>query len=126
MQLTPSSREALNSFLAQLVEGHIRYYMTDANRRPASKESGAALELIDVVKNDVKRETESSKPATASRAPAMACSRSGWPALSPRSRRASGPGAVGQFHSSPKTTPKDVRFHEGDDASHQAVSWHKP
>jgi len=54
MQLTASSRGALNSFLAELVEGHIRYHMSDPDRRPASKEARAAQELIDVVKSYVK------------------------------------------------------------------------
>jgi hypothetical protein len=49
-----SSRGALNSFLAELVEGHIRYHMSDPDRRPASKEARAAQELIDVVKSYVK------------------------------------------------------------------------
>lgn len=54
MQLTAASRGALNSFVAALVEGHIRYHMTDPDRRPASREARAAQELIDVVKSYVK------------------------------------------------------------------------
>jgi DNA-binding FrmR family transcriptional regulator len=54
MQMTASSRGALNSFLAELVEGHIRYHMSDPDRRPASKKARAAQELIDVVKSYVK------------------------------------------------------------------------
>ena len=54
MQLVAAARGALNSLLAELVEGHIRFHMVDPDRRPTSAEAQAAQELIDVVKGYVR------------------------------------------------------------------------
>lgn len=54
MQLVAACRGALNSLLAELVEGHVRYHMVDPDRRPTTAEARAAQELIDVVRSYVK------------------------------------------------------------------------
>ena len=53
MQLTAATRGAISSLLAELVEGHIRYHMSDPDHKPSSREARAAQELIDVVKSYV-------------------------------------------------------------------------
>ncbi len=50
MLLISAARGAMNSLMAEVVEGHIRDHMVDPNRRPTSAEARAAQELIDVVK----------------------------------------------------------------------------
>lgn len=50
MLLISAARGGMNSLMAEVVEGHIRYHMVDPDRRPTSTEARAAQELIDVVK----------------------------------------------------------------------------
>ncbi len=54
MRLIAAARGAMNSLMAEVVEGHIRYHMVDPDRRPTSAEGRAAQELIDVVQSYVK------------------------------------------------------------------------
>jgi DNA-binding FrmR family transcriptional regulator len=54
MQLISAARGAMNSLMAEVVEGHIRYHVVDPDRRPTSTEARAAQELIDVVKGYLK------------------------------------------------------------------------
>lgn len=54
MQLVAATRGAMNSLLAELVEGHVRHHMVDPERRPSSSEARAAQELIDVVRSYVR------------------------------------------------------------------------
>ncbi|MGH7593885.1 MAG: metal/formaldehyde-sensitive transcriptional repressor [Gemmatimonadales bacterium] len=54
MQLIAAARGAMNSLMAEVVEGHVRYHMVDPDRRPTSAEARAAQELIDVVRSYVK------------------------------------------------------------------------
>ena len=54
MRIISAARGALNSLMAEVVEGHIRYHMVDPDRRPTSAEARAAQELMDVVQAYVK------------------------------------------------------------------------
>jgi DNA-binding FrmR family transcriptional regulator len=54
MQLVAACHGALNSLMAELVEGHVRYHMVDPDRRPTTAEARAAQELIDVVRSYVR------------------------------------------------------------------------
>ena len=42
-------RGAINSLMAEIIEGHIRYHVVDPDRQPTSERAKAAQELIDVV-----------------------------------------------------------------------------
>ena len=50
LQTLAACRGALNGLLAEIVEGHIRHHVVDPDKRPDTKESQAAQELIDVVR----------------------------------------------------------------------------
>lgn len=50
MRLIAAARGAMNSLMAEVVEGHVRYHLIDPDRHPTSAEAEAAQELIDVVK----------------------------------------------------------------------------
>mgnify|MGYP001565259148 CR=1 FL=1 len=43
-------RGAINSLMAEVIEGHIRFHVVDPDRNPSSDRSKATQELIDVVK----------------------------------------------------------------------------
>jgi len=43
-------RGAINSLMAEIIEGHIRHHVLDPNHDPISEKARAAQELIDVVK----------------------------------------------------------------------------
>ena len=43
-------RGAINSLMAEIIEGHIRFHVVDPDRQPTSEKGKAAQELIDVVK----------------------------------------------------------------------------
>ncbi len=43
-------RGAINSLMAKIIEGHIRFHVVDPDRQPTSENAKAAQELIDVVK----------------------------------------------------------------------------
>lgn len=49
-----TARGALDSLMAEVVEGHIREHMVDPGRRPTAAETRAADELIDVVRRYVR------------------------------------------------------------------------
>ena len=40
----------MNSLMAEVVEGHVRFHLIDPDRHPTSAEADAAQELIDVVR----------------------------------------------------------------------------
>jgi FrmR/RcnR family transcriptional regulator, repressor of frmRAB operon len=50
LQLVAACRGALNSLMAELVEGHIWFHVLDPNRSKDSAQAAAAEELIDIVK----------------------------------------------------------------------------
>ncbi len=43
-------RGAINSLMAEVIEGHIRFHVVDPDQQPTSERARAAQELIDVVK----------------------------------------------------------------------------
>jgi DNA-binding FrmR family transcriptional regulator len=43
-------RGAINSLMAEIIEGHIRFHVVDPDQHPTSERAKAAQELIDVVK----------------------------------------------------------------------------
>jgi DNA-binding FrmR family transcriptional regulator len=43
-------RGAINSLMAEVIEGHIRYHVVDPDHQPSTEKAKAAQELIDVVK----------------------------------------------------------------------------
>ncbi|HUE12770.1 MAG TPA: metal/formaldehyde-sensitive transcriptional repressor [Planctomycetaceae bacterium] len=43
-------RGAMNSLMAEIIEGHIRHHVVDPDRQPTSGRAMAAQELIDVVR----------------------------------------------------------------------------
>ena len=43
-------RGAINSLMAEVIEGHICYHVVDPDQHPTSEKAKAAQELIDVVK----------------------------------------------------------------------------
>ena len=47
-------RGAINSLMAEVLEGHIRFHVVDPDRRPTSSQAMAAQELIDVIKQYVR------------------------------------------------------------------------
>jgi FrmR/RcnR family transcriptional regulator, repressor of frmRAB operon len=50
LQLVAACRGALNSLMAELIEGHIWFHVLDPNRSKDSAQAAAAEELIDIVK----------------------------------------------------------------------------
>jgi len=50
MRLIAAARGAMNSLMAEVVEGHVRFHIVDPDGDPTSPEAEAAQELIDVVK----------------------------------------------------------------------------
>lgn len=50
LQLVAACRGALNSLMAELVEGHIRFHVLDQNKGKGSPQLVAAEELIDIVR----------------------------------------------------------------------------
>jgi FrmR/RcnR family transcriptional regulator, repressor of frmRAB operon len=47
-------RGAMNSLMAEILEGHIRLHVLDPKREPTSAQAGAAQELIEVIKRYLK------------------------------------------------------------------------
>jgi DNA-binding FrmR family transcriptional regulator len=43
-------RGAINSLMAEVIEGHIRYHVVDPDQQASTEKAKAAQELIDVVK----------------------------------------------------------------------------
>jgi len=47
-------RGAINSLMAEIIEGHIRYHVVNPDQHPSTDQAKAAQELIDVVKTYLK------------------------------------------------------------------------
>ena len=54
LQLMSAARGAMNSFMAVLLEGHIRSHVLDTRRRPTQGQTLAANEVIAMVKSYLK------------------------------------------------------------------------
>jgi len=54
LQLIAAARGALNSLMAEILEGHIRFHIVNPDGKPKSKQAGAARELIAVVRSYLK------------------------------------------------------------------------
>jgi FrmR/RcnR family transcriptional regulator, repressor of frmRAB operon len=54
LQLVAACRGALNGLMAELIEGHVRYHVLDAERGANTPQADAAEELIGVVKTYLK------------------------------------------------------------------------
>jgi len=50
LHVTIACRGALNSLIAQILEGHIRFHVVNPDRRPSSAQARAAQEVIGVLK----------------------------------------------------------------------------
>jgi len=50
LQTIAACRGAINSLMAEVIEGHIRFHVVDPDEKPTSKQAKAAQELMDVVK----------------------------------------------------------------------------
>lgn len=51
LHILSATRGAMDSLMAEVIEGHILIHIVDPNRRPTSDQSKAAQELIDVIKS---------------------------------------------------------------------------
>ena len=51
LQVMSAARGAMNSLMAELLEGHIRSQVLNRKPRPSSKQAAAAEEVIDMVKS---------------------------------------------------------------------------
>jgi len=54
MRLITAARGAINGLMAEVIEGHIRTHMIDANRKPTRAEEQAADELLNVLRTYIK------------------------------------------------------------------------
>ena len=54
LQQVAACRGALNGFMAELFEGHIRCHVLDENETPKQRQKRAAEELIDIVHSYMK------------------------------------------------------------------------
>ena len=54
LQLMSAARGAMNSLMAELLEGHIRSHVLDTRRRPTQEQTLAANEVIAMVKSYLK------------------------------------------------------------------------
>jgi DNA-binding FrmR family transcriptional regulator len=54
LQQVAACRGALNGFMAELFEGHIRCHVLDENQKPKPRQKRAAEELIDIVHSYMK------------------------------------------------------------------------
>jgi DNA-binding FrmR family transcriptional regulator len=54
LQLMSAARGAMNSLMAELLEGHIRNHVLSGKQRPTSQQVAAADEVIDMVKSYLK------------------------------------------------------------------------
>ncbi len=54
LQVMSAARGAMNSLMAELLEGHIRSHVLDGRQRPTSQQAMAADEVIDMVKSYLK------------------------------------------------------------------------
>jgi DNA-binding FrmR family transcriptional regulator len=51
LHLVSAARGAINSLMAELLEGHIRHHVLDGSRNPTSAQRAAADEVIEMVKS---------------------------------------------------------------------------
>jgi DNA-binding FrmR family transcriptional regulator len=54
LQVMSAARGAMNSLMAELLEGHIRYHVLSRKQRPTSHQVSAADEVIRMVKSYLK------------------------------------------------------------------------
>jgi DNA-binding FrmR family transcriptional regulator len=54
LHILSATRGAMDSLMAEVIEGHILLHIVDPNRRPSSEQSKAAQDLIDVIKSYLK------------------------------------------------------------------------
>ena len=54
LQRVATCRGAINSLMAEILEGHVRHHILDPKRKPKTDRSRAAQELIDVVNTYLK------------------------------------------------------------------------
>jgi DNA-binding FrmR family transcriptional regulator len=54
LQLMSAARGAMNSLMAELLEGHIRYHVLSGKQKPTYQQVAAADEVIDMVKSYLK------------------------------------------------------------------------
>jgi FrmR/RcnR family transcriptional regulator, repressor of frmRAB operon len=54
LQRIAACRGAINSLMAEVLEGHVRHHILDPTRKPKTEKSRAAQELIDVVNTYLK------------------------------------------------------------------------
>jgi DNA-binding FrmR family transcriptional regulator len=54
LQVMSAARGAMNSLMAELLEGHIRSHVLNGKQKPTSKQVTAADEVIDMVKSYLK------------------------------------------------------------------------
>jgi DNA-binding FrmR family transcriptional regulator len=50
LQTIAACRGAINSLMAEIIEGHVRFHVANPDRRPTSGRAKATQELIDVIK----------------------------------------------------------------------------
>jgi DNA-binding FrmR family transcriptional regulator len=54
LHLTVACRGAINSLMAEILEGHIRFHVVNPDDKPTSEQIDAAQEVIDVVRSYLK------------------------------------------------------------------------
>ena len=54
LQTLVACRGAMNSLVAELMEGHVRHHVVDPDKKPTSKAAQGARELIDLLKTYLK------------------------------------------------------------------------
>jgi DNA-binding FrmR family transcriptional regulator len=54
LQVMSAARGAMNSLMAELLEGHIRNHVLNGKQRPTTQQSAAADEVIEMVKSYLK------------------------------------------------------------------------
>ncbi len=54
LQMISSCRGAMNGFIIEVIEGHIRLHIIDPTKKPTAEQVNAAEELIDVVRSYLK------------------------------------------------------------------------
>jgi DNA-binding FrmR family transcriptional regulator len=54
LQVMSAARGAMNSLMAELLEGHIRSHVLDGRQKPTSQQAMAADEVIEMVKSYLK------------------------------------------------------------------------
>jgi DNA-binding FrmR family transcriptional regulator len=54
LQVMSAARGAMNSLMAELLEGHIRNHVLNGKQKPTSRQVSAADEVIDMVKSYLK------------------------------------------------------------------------